>query len=289
MALPAPHDPPAHAAPLPGLAALRVSGGDRVAFLQGQLTQDTRQLLPEAALLAGWCTAQGRLLAVGWLFGTADACYWCVPEELANDLQRRLSMFVLRAQVSIDRAEGVVCGAWDAPDHPVGPAARLPVTPARWLWLAPGNATPTADAAAAARWCAADVASGIPTVAAATRDLFVPQMLNLDLLGAIGFAKGCYAGQEVVTRTQRLGRIGRRTFRYRLPDHAAPAPGTTLTREDGREIGRVLRACDTGDGAELLAVVQVAESAQSLWLAGTPARRLDPLPLPYAIPETGAG
>ncbi len=80
------------------------------------------------------------------------------------------------------------------------------------------SAAPAAASSSVERdWRLADIRAGLAQVYAATSELFVPQMLNLDLIDGISFTKGCFTGQEIVARTQHLGRIKRRMFRLRLP------------------------------------------------------------------------
>ena len=81
-----------------------------------------------------------------------------------------------------------------------------------------------------------------------TSGAFVPQMLNLDLLDAISFSKGCYTGQEIVARTQHLGRIKRRLGRYRVPAGVEPAPLAGLYR-DGTKVAEVLMSASGTPGS----------------------------------------
>ena len=105
-----------------------------------------------------------------------------------------------------------------------------------------------------ADWERACIEDGEPWITPATAALWLPQMLNLDLLGAISFTKGCYTGQEIVARTQNLGRIKRRTLRYAIAGGEPPAPLTAL-HNDGVKVGEVLQSARVGSGSELLAVV----------------------------------
>ena len=105
-------------------------------------------------------------------------------------------------------------------------------------------------------------------------------MLNLDLLAAISFTKGCYTGQEIVARTQHLGRIKRRMLRYVASDAAPPAPGDALLF-DNAKVGEVVRAAPTAGGSELLAVVGLESRERALSSASGDA--FAPAPLPYAI------
>ena len=115
---------------------------------------------------------------------------------------------------------------------------------------------------------------------AGTSGHFVAQMLNLDVLDAISFKKGCYTGQEIIARTQNLGRIKRRLLRYRVDSGDAPAPLATLAR-DGTKVGEVLQAARVAQGAELLAVVNLEARDRTLALGD--GREAVPLSLPYEV------
>ena len=108
-------------------------------------------------------------------------------------------------------------------------------------------------------WRLADIRAGLPQVYAATREMFVAQMLNLDLIDGISFTKGCFTGQEIVARTQHLGRIKRRLFRLRLPA-GTWAIGQAVHLTDGRS-GRLTELGPTDEGVEALAVLNVAAPA----------------------------
>jgi hypothetical protein len=124
-------------------------------------------------------------------------------------------------------------------------------------------------------WKLALIQAGIPTIEAATTEKYTPHMLNLDCLGAISFSKGCYTGQEVVARTEHLGRARRRLMRFRM-DAPGVAAGDRVIH-DGQEVGEVVNVA----GLHLLAVVPVELHREELSIDG---RRASPVPLPYAIP-----
>jgi folate-binding protein YgfZ len=128
-------------------------------------------------------------------------------------------------------------------------------------------------------WWAADIAAGLPTVFRASSEAFVPQMLNLDLLDGISFGKGCYTGQEIVARTQHLGRIKRRTFRYRLAAGQALPPLADLLL-DGAKVAEVVMSAVRHDGVELLAVTSL--DARDRTLVAEDGREAVPVALPYA-------
>lgn len=297
------------ACPLPELRLIRVSGDDRARFLQGQLTQDVGAAGRAAGAVYGWATAQGRLLATGLLLDSGDALWLTVPAALAEGVWRRLRMFVLRARVAIDvsgrSAHGIfapgpaplalggttlaagplACASGDGwiAVRAAGDAGRIlvAVEPAAAGAL-PATAAPAP--AGADEWRLADIRAGIPSLATATSDAFIPQMLNLDLVGGVAFAKGCYSGQEIVTRTRHLGRVKRRMLRFAAPGRDVPAPGDAVHGPAG-EAGRVIAAAATPAGIELLAVVPLEATAAGLWADAARARPLARLPLPYAVPE----
>ncbi|MEO6696435.1 MAG: folate-binding protein, partial [Gammaproteobacteria bacterium] len=102
----------------------------------------------------------------------------------------------------------------------------------------------------------------------ATQDTFVPQMVNLDLLGGISFTKGCYPGQEIVARTHHLGSIKRRMVYAWTDAPNPPLPGDTLyTPGSDQAVGQVVDAQPSPKaGFELLAVVQISHGKDPLHL-----------------------
>jgi hypothetical protein len=135
-------------------------------------------------------------------------------------------------------------------------------------------------------WRAEDIRAGLPQIEAATSGEFVAQMLNLDLLDGISFNKGCYTGQEIIVRTQHLGRIKRRTLRYRLTGDTLPKPLEPMLRE-GVKVADVLTAARVSDGVELLAVANL--ESRDLPLRMQDGRTAQPAALPYSIVPTTTG
>jgi tRNA-modifying protein YgfZ len=134
---------------------------------------------------------------------------------------------------------------------------------------------------------------GIAQIYAATSESFVAQMLNLDLLGAIAFDKGCYTGQEVIARAHYRGRVKRRMQRWQTMQAALLEPGDIARAPDGRSL-TVVRAVAAQDGGQdLLAIGAFAPAAvidtaleESTTGADSPAAVVSgPLPLPYALPD----
>jgi folate-binding Fe-S cluster repair protein YgfZ len=105
-------------------------------------------------------------------------------------------------------------------------------------------------------------------------------MLNLDLLNAISFTKGCYTGQEIIARTQHLGRIKRRLFRVQLPPGDWKV-GQALQLSDGRQ-GRLVEVTEADGAIEALAVLALEAAAEG---EAPPSSALAAavLPLPYPL------
>jgi len=298
--------------PLPDLAVLQFQGTDALTFLQGQLSNDVVHLPHTEARLAAWCSAKGRVLAtlVVWRepADAGDVVYALVKADVAQALLKRLSMFVLRAKVALRVAARPVAGeilaatpadaatwrVWhrggetriQAPD---ANATRQRVwciesaTDAEAVIITPDLA---ASSASAHVWHAADIAAGLPWIGAANQDLYIPQTLNLDLLGAISFTKGCYPGQEVVARSHYRGTIKRR-MAYATAQ-AQAAIGMDVFKADGGDspCGRVINLAEgEADGLQhLLLEMQLADLPQAdIRLGGADGAPVTLRPLPYAV------
>ncbi|WP_369973935.1 folate-binding protein YgfZ, partial [Pelomonas sp. KK5] len=140
---------------------------------------------------------------------------------------------------------------------------------------------------AEADWQWLELQSGLPWVLAATSEQFVPQMLNLELLGGVNFQKGCYPGQEVVARSQYRGTLKRRTYLYELEGAAAPGQEIFHSADPGQPAGLVANAAQRADGRSLLlAETKIAALANgTLHLGSAEGPLLTPRELPYALTE----
>jgi folate-binding protein YgfZ len=134
---------------------------------------------------------------------------------------------------------------------------RVGDEPPRWLVISPADApAPISGSTVGDRqtWLQLDIAAGLPQVYAATSEEFVAQMLNLDVLNAIAFDKGCYTGQEVIARAHYRGRVKRRMQRFVSRDVCRLAPGDSGQLADGRAF-KVVLATQLPDGrCDFLAV-----------------------------------
>jgi len=273
-----------HSVVLDNLRVLAVTGGDRATFLQGQLTQEISDARPDATLMAGWADAKGRLLFAGHLFSahtdSEEALALLVPAELADALLKRLRMYVLRAKVQVNLLDQAITGLIGAPETGIkGQAIRLLGRSDRHLLL--GEA-PYVTRCSRDDWQLADIRAGIPQITAATSGEFVPQMVNLDLLGGISFTKGCYTGQEIVARMKYLGRVKRRMLRFSATG-TPPVAGAALYAHRGI-IGQVVSSAPTPSGSEFLAVVVLDDLPGPFYLDEAGTRSTSLLDLPYEVP-----
>jgi len=293
-------------AELKRLGMLSCTGDDAREFLHAQLTNDFSALAADRARYAGWCSAKGRLLANFLVVPQAQGFLLQLSRDLAPAVAKRLSMFVLRAKVKVTDAsnEWTQFGLWgsgaaerlaalgmpvptgDLVVAPDADAVVVRITQQHFVLLVkaaqrdrvPGNSDEGA-------WALEEIRAGRPLVVQATQDLFVPQMVNLERLGAVDFKKGCYPGQEIVARTQYRGVLKRRMVRARVA--AAAAPGNDLYADDlpGQASGTVVNAAPAPEGgSELLAVVQISslENAAAIRFGAADGPQLELLPLPFA-------
>jgi hypothetical protein len=289
-----PIDAAAAAGRLTHLGILRFSGPDSLTFLQGQVSNDTRRLAESSPVFAAYSSAQGRVLALIYLLPHSSGVIGILPREILAPTLERMRKFVLRAKVRIDDAGEslVVAGQFGAlPQSKNGYIEKdgIGVAPVNrdagrhWIIAAPEKLMSSRKPAAATfedEWRLADIRAGLPQIYADTSEAFVAQMLNLDLLDAISFTKGCYTGQEIIARTQHLGRIKRRLFHLLLP------PGTwrigqPLRLSDGRQ-GRLTEVIDSNGRIEALAVLNVEPGSPADSGSETPVSA-DELPLPYSL------
>lgn len=297
-----------------------VHGADAATFLHGQFTNDVLTIDEAHSQLTGYCNPKGRLLAIMRLFRRGDSFYLCLPESLIESLISRLKMFVLRADVTIDKAsdtfvhlgvsgrnvEQTLATLVPKLPHTVGdviqdrdsvlikvpgihPSFELftSVASGRHLWeaLSVRGAPVGGDA-----WRLMDILSGIPFIYPQTREAFVPQMVNLQLVDGVNFRKGCYPGQEIVARMQYLGKLKRRMYHARVDTDQPIRPGDPIRSEADTDqaVGEVVAAARHPDGGHaVLAVLQIADAEPGdapLYLGTVGGPRITLTDLPYPVP-----
>ena len=301
-----------------GLGLVRVAGDDAGSFLHTQLTNAVEDLKAGAARLAGYCSPKGRLLATFLMWRDAEGIVLQLSADIQAPVQKRLSMFVLRAKAKLSdiTPTHAVLGLAGAGAAKALAAAGLPVPEVafavaeadgvtvirlpdgagqpRWQLVLPAERAEAVRAALAATlqdaspalWDWLEVQSGLPRIVAATQEQFVPQMINFELVGGVNFRKGCYPGQEIVARSQYRGTLKRRMWLVQ-GDGAVPAPATEIFRpEDPQQpCGMVVNAAPAPQGGWAgLAELKIDAAASALHLGSADGAALTVGALPYEVP-----
>ena len=296
---------------LDDLALVRVTGKDAVTFLHGQFTNAVKGL-GTRTVAAGYCSPKGRLLATFRLWMEEDAVMMMLPKAVEPALLKRLRLYVLRADVTFENitASRTVFGLLNTAQSALkNVGLELPAVGETFrrdgslvLGLSATGAidglieaapraivvTDNADlfpseaiAPNSALWWLGNIAAGVATVWPATREIFVPQAVNYELTGGVVFNKGCYPGQEVVSRVQHIGDSPRRAFIGWAEGDRDVLPGETIW-SGGREVGFAIEAVRVDDKTLVLFSAALAGASEGFSLAPD-GSKISLLPLPYEI------
>lgn len=277
---------------LADLGLLYAEGADTQNFLQGQLTNDSRELNDSSSQLSALCTPKGRMLALFRILFQNGRHFLQLPAELLPAIHKRLQMYVMRSQVKLsdESANWLQLGLagacapelvrellGEAPeerDQVISKEGllclRLGGEVPRFLLLVAASQAKEIQSTLSAKaqptqlnlWKYLAIQAGEPNVYPETQEAFIPQMLNLEALNGLSFTKGCYTGQEVVARMQYLGKLKRQLFRAKVESDQRPAPGDALFCKDstsGQGAGQVVEVAAAPEGG--YALLTVAESA----------------------------
>ena len=250
-------------------ALLKISGSEAFKFLQGQLTSDLNLVNDNHAQLSAYCEPKGNVLAVFLVFKIKDDFYLSFDDSLKEPIQKRLQMFVMRADVTItDISQEMIhigfagefgdldiqrrlstkikevyeTGTVEAPGMEEicvvkvpGPYHKYdlfgPVAQIKQAWL---NLRDNSDVTNTQDWNLLNITAGVPEITAANSGQFIGQFINLDKLNAINFQKGCFPGQEIIARVHYRGKVTKRMFRVRIEARLELASGDDLILLDGK-------------------------------------------------------
>jgi folate-binding protein YgfZ len=308
-------------APISELGLIAVHGEDAASFLHNQLTNDVEHLDAQHARLAGYCTPKGRLMASFLIWRNETTIFLQLSRAIQPALQKRLQMFVLRAKAKLadageDAATTVTLGLGGAAaggalttwfsalpqtsyakiDNEHGTLIRVADAfgAPRYQWITSNETAQSAWPQLASSlakggddaWNLSEIHAGVPRIDAATQDQFVPQMVNFELLGGVNFKKGCYPGQEIVARSQYLGKLKRRTTLVSIADAAAKAGDEVFAASDpGQPAGMIVNAAPNGAGGvdALVELKLAAIEEAAVRLASPEGAPLTFLPMPYVL------
>jgi len=303
-----------HIASLDHLGVIHVTGGDAQAFLQAQLSNDINLIDQSASQISAYCNPKGRMLAQFLIIPAGNEYYLLFAKALMEKTLMRLRMFVLRSQVTLtDVSNEIVCTGvigtqldelnMPLPGSDYGMTTseqmfitKIPSTPSRFLVLSSLDkakefwkqlTTANCNAVSSHAWSWLDIQAGLPNIQAETVEEFVPQMLNLELIGGVNFKKGCYPGQEIVARMHYLGKPKRRMFKLHTENEDVPKPGEDLYLHggDGQSAGKVVMAQPSATkGTDLLAVIRLNHAnSNELRLRSADGAQLSFGSLPYSL------
>jgi len=248
---------------LPSRGVLAVSGPDRVAFLNGLVSNEVSRAAPGHAVWAALLSPQGRYIVDFFIFSDGEALFLDAPAGAVAELQKRLGRYRLRAAVTLEDVSATrqVYAAWNevAPDEKIAAAdPRLPEAGFRVISERVLAATGT-EAAYHAHRHALGLPDGPPDL---EPDKTLLLEANFDALNGVDFEKGCYMGQELTARTKYRGLIKRRLVPVAL-EVSAPPPGTPVLAE-GVEVGTIR----SSSGALALATLRL-DALQKPLIAGS--------------------
>lgn len=227
-------------------AVIVVSGADAAPFLQGLLTVSTIDVPENETRYGALLTPQGKVIADMILTRTADGFFLDCDAAVAPSLLKRLRMFKLRADVAIEERSDLGVRVFAGVADP-----RSPHAPLRSVAAHTSTSPDDTDAYHAAR-----IAAGLAEQGAdfGAEEVF-PADINMDLIGGVDFRKGCFVGQEVVSRMKRRGTARRRTLKAIVPPGLAPGP----VLANGFEIGS-LTSVSGGAGLARVRIDRLADA-----------------------------
>ncbi len=297
------------------LGLIRVEGQDAEKFLQGQFTNDVRQVKPHHSQLSAWCTPQGRVIVNFQLLHRENAYYLLLPANSIPTVLKRLQMFVMRSAVKLSDASETLakfCVAGDTaaqllsdtlhcqPPENIDDCVTVneftllkmrSVTPCYVLISPPESAiqqwqtlTAVAQPHSQDYWHVLTALAGVGWIDSDLTELFVPQMLNLQALFAINFKKGCYTGQEIVARMQYLATLKRRLFLAKCSG-VMPQVGEELLENGAKdkEVGKIIRVAAQSAAEYLVLAVAAIDSVQNQTVTTQAGQVLIWQDLPYSV------
>lgn len=261
---------------------LEFSGEDANHFLQGQLTNDINQVNESKSQLSGYCTPKGRLLALFRVFSLNNKYYLQCSKEILPRIQKRLQMFVMMSKVIIkDVSDEMLCIALSGKGYSDKLNQHLNSLPefdngflnskqincinyaySKDCYLCYSSDKNLIDLCQSFgdqiqfsplnQWDYINIKAGIPAVVEDTMEAFIPQTINLHVLNAINFKKGCYTGQEVVARMQYLGNLKRLMYAISFDNTAVQAkPGDKVYSPEsssGQGAGKIVSIATMSEG-----------------------------------------
>ncbi|WP_193495705.1 CAF17-like 4Fe-4S cluster assembly/insertion protein YgfZ [Nitrincola alkalisediminis] len=301
--------------PLIHQTLLSVEGPDAHTFLQGQLSCDLREVDQDGSRLGTHCNIKGHIVSLYRVMRSPAQGYWLrVHHDMADTGFKLLKKYSIFSKVSLQPLFESHSGlgfsgasALACLEHCLGQSLAMEegsfIRHADWtLTRTPGNryelwaTTETlvsllpevltlASPAPTEQWILQDIEQGLPDIRPETQESFIPQMVNLQVFKGISFNKGCYTGQEIVTRLQHRGQLKKPMYRAQVSAKQAPLPGSLINSDSKEGVGQVVLAAASNANEnqyEVLAVINKA-SAENEHLFLPTGEPISLLELPYQL------
>lgn len=246
------------------LRVLTISGEDAGELLQGQMTQDIRKLEDEKIHITSFCNAQGRVIASAFIQERNDQYDLILSSEIIDDLENHLQRYILRSKVVIEQSIENTFGAFKSDVNEDSEEYRsLKNDPERVLTLSAQAPESIDNFITREEWIRCDIENKIAIIDKESSEKFIPQMLNLDILDAVSFSKGCYTGQEVIARVQHRGKIKQRMFIINDENQSHIPIGSEIQNES-KKVGTVVISALINEKSTSLAVINTSDSGNQL-------------------------
>lgn len=260
-------------------ALIKVQGPDAKKFLQGQLSCDMEAITPEQSRLAVHCNPKGRIISSFRVWLYEDNYYLSVPRCTLSSSMDALKKYAVFSQVELSQDTHHTQIMLSCPEtqlqslHDLGPLPqtidqchgtdlqliiKIPgITPCYLLISEKHTLDINAEEISDQNMALQLIQSGIPTITQAIQEKFTPHALNLQLINAISFTKGCYTGQEIIARMQYLGKLKEQLYHIECITDQQPSIGEALITPENKAVGTIINICKTGDRSyEALAVIK---------------------------------
>lgn len=298
-------------------STLVIAGDDAQSFMQGQFTNDVKQVDKNNSQLSAICNNKGRMIANFRLFEHNNNYFLTLKSDLVDASIKHLQNYILRAQVVIQDVseqlihfgvsgnmatqllspfieninEDVDTVSFNDDYVAIRIAGSIPryevfcsYEHARTLWE---KVSQQAKVVNSSSWDYLNIQAGIPTIDANSSEEFVPQMTNMELINGVSFTKGCFTGQEIVARMHYLGKLKKRCYKVHIDTDNKPATGDKLFAEKaraGQNTGSIIQAEKNPDsGYDALAVIQIADTESNLFLNDADGPKVTVKDLPYSF------
>jgi len=247
-------------------AILAISGPDSRHFLQGLITNDVHDLAPGVAIYAALLTPQGKILFDFLLYQHASTILVDCAGAIAEGLQKRFSLYRLRAKVDITERTDMAVVAYWGQEPPASPACLDPRVSALGWRRVVTKENLGAGSSASDAYTAHRLDLGVPEGADFGQDRMFALDADLDELHGVAFDKGCYIGQELTARMKHRGTARKKLLPIDADGLPLPSPGISITAE-GRELGALTSTYGTR-GFALLRLDRLENAAGATLAAG---------------------